>query len=295
MFALSFSFEDIHTWLVTNGLEILLLVLGSILASRFTHWVSRKAEASVSRRATAQIQQELVRSEPSKYIHSAIQAVDWVIRSLIYFVASILILLRFEVPLSTLIAPATVLGLGLGFGAQRIVQDLLSGFFIFTERQYGVGDTIRISAPGTMIGVSGTVEEVTLRITRLRTIAGELIVIPNGQILQVANLSRDWSQVVIDLQIPLEKSVERAKTILEEQSELLADSEKFAPLLLSRPQVTGVESITLGYLQLRVIVKTLPSRQWEVARELRMRLVEALSAEDLLPDSSSASIVQQAM
>lgn len=290
-----FKLEDIGSWLVVDGLVIVMIAIGATLISRLVHWISLKAETRMRARAVTQIREDLVSSEPTKYLHAAIQAVDWAARSIVYFVATILILIRFGVPLTSLVAPATVVGVALGFGAQRVVQDILGGFFIVTERQYGVGDVIRISQPGALTGVSGTVEEVTLRITRLRTLSGELVVIPNGQILQVANLSRDWSQVVIDFQIPLEKGPEKARVILAEECLKFAEDEKFLPLLLSPPEVTGVEAISLGYVQIRVIAKTLPSRQWEVARELRFRLVDALSAADLLPDSSSASVIQQAI
>lgn len=290
-----FKLEDIGSWLVVDGLVIVMIAIGASLISRLVHWISLKAETRMRARAVTQIREDLVSSEPTKYLHAAIQAADWAARSIVYFVATILILIRFGVPLTSLVAPATVVGVALGFGAQRVVQDILGGFFIVTERQYGVGDVIRISQPGALTGVSGTVEEVTLRITRLRTLSGELVVIPNGQILQVANLSRDWSQVVIDFQIPLEKGPEKARVILAEECRKFGEDEKFLPLLLSPPEVTGVEAISLGYVQIRVIAKTLPSRQWEVARELRFRLVDALSAADLLPDSSSASVIQQAI
>jgi small conductance mechanosensitive channel len=287
------EFSDLHTWLVTNGLVIVIVVVGGLLAARFVHWFSLLMELRLSARAQSQIQTELVSSEPTKYIHAAVQATDWAVRSVIYFLMTLLVLMRFNVPLTSLVAPATVIGVALGFGAQRIVQDVLAGFFIVTERQYGIGDVVRISQPGATVGVSGTVEEVTLRITRIRSLAGELIMIPNGQILQVANLSRDWSQVVIDLQIPLEKGPEKARAVIEAECVAFGEDPRYNALLLSPPQVTGFENISLGFVQLRVIAKTLPSRQWEVARHLRSRLVSKLSEEGLLSSSSASSIVQQ--
>lgn len=293
MISATVEFSDLHTWLVTNGLVIVIVVVGGLLGARFVHWFSLLMELRLSARAQNQIKTDLVSAEPTKYIHAAVQATDWALRSVIYFLMTLLVLMRFNVPLTSLVAPATVIGVALGFGAQRIVQDVLAGFFIVTERQYGIGDVVRISQPGATVGVSGTVEEVTLRITRIRSLAGELIMIPNGQILQVANLSRDWSQVVIDLQIPLEKGPEKARAVLEAECEAFGEDPKYNALLLSAPQVTGFENISLGFVQLRVIAKTLPSRQWEVARHLRSRLVSKLSEEGLLSSSSAASIVQQ--
>ncbi len=292
MFAVDIA--DYKTWARTSGLEILLIAIGSVLVSRFVHGVAIIAERRVVKATAYQVVSDLVKSEPTKYIHTAIQAIDWSLRSVIYFTATVLILIRFGVPLTSLVAPATVIGVAVGFGAQTLVQDVLGGFFIITERQYGVGDVIRISGVGLTTGVSGTVEEVTLRITKIRTLAGELIAIRNGQILQVANLSRDWSQVVIDVQLPAEKkSSKRAREILDELCKELAEDERLVPVLLTPPMVTGIESISLGYIVMRVVARTLPSKQFDAGRIMRARIIETLSAEDLLPDSSSAAVIQQ--
>ncbi len=285
---------DYETWARTNGLVILLIAIGSVLVARLIHGIASVAERRVVKATAYQVVSDLVKSEPTKYVHTAIQAIDWSLRSVVYFTATVLILIRFGVPLTSLIAPATVIGVAVGFGAQTLVQDVLGGFFIITERQYGVGDVIRVSSVGLITGVSGTVEEVTLRITKIRTLAGELIAIRNGQILQVANLSRDWSQVVIDVQIPAEKKASaRAREILDELCKELAEDKQLVPVLLTAPMVTGIESISLGYIVIRVVARTLPSKQFDAGRVMRARIIETLSAEDLLPSSSSSAVIQQ--
>ncbi|MHB8191475.1 MAG: mechanosensitive ion channel family protein [Ferrimicrobium sp.] len=287
------SIDELKAWVTSSGLPILLFALGSIILARFVNWLARHIEARVRDASTYHAFDDIERREHSKYLQAMIQGLSWAARALIYFLASVLILLRFGFPFASLLAPATVIGVALGFGAQTIVGDILSGFFIFAERQYGVGDQIRISQPGSLTGVSGTVEELTLRVTKIRSINGELISIPNGQILQVANSSKDWSQVVIDLQLPIEKNTVRAQELLQEVCETFTTDTTWAPLLLSAPRVTGVESISVAYVQLRVLAKTLPARQWEVARELRTRLLAELAREGLLPDSSNANVIQQ--
>ena len=104
--------------------------------------------------------------------------------------------------MTSLVAPAAVAAVALGFGAQRIVQDILAGFFIITERQYGFGDLIRLSVPSLPDPAIGTVEDVALRVTTVRTADGEVVITPNGQITQVTNLSRDWARAVIDVPVP---------------------------------------------------------------------------------------------
>ena len=141
--------------------------------------------AGVDRRAAGG--DPLVRSEAAKHRHAEIEVITWAFLGLLYAVTGVLVVERLGVPLATLVAPATVAGVALGFGAQRVVQDLLAGFLIVSERQYGFGDLVRIAGLGSTTA-TGTIEEVTLRITRLRTINGEVVFIPNGQIVQATNL-----------------------------------------------------------------------------------------------------------
>ncbi len=282
-------------WSKSNGLEIVMVVTGSILLARFIKFVSSRSEARLSAAAAIQTTDDLVRSERSKYVHAMVQAVGWGFTSLVYFVALVMVVLRLGIPITSLVAPATVVGVGLGFGAQKLVQDLLAGFFVFAERQYGVGDVIRMSAPGTLTGVSGTVEELTLRMTKIRTLTGELIFVPNGAVGQVANLSKDWSQVVLDVQVPIESDKSTAIELMKSICLEFGEDENWKQFLLGAPVVTGIEAILIGYFQLRVLVRTLPARQWEVARELRLRLLEGLDNANLLAGSDKSPIVQQVM
>lgn len=268
--------EDISSWARSNGLEILLLAIGSVLATRFVHWISARLIRRLDEAALASEQEELVKSEQIKYVHAVAQAVDWAATSIIYFLALVLILIRFNVPLTSFVAPATILGVALGFGAQKVVQDLLAGFFIFVEHQFGVGDVIRITIPGSITGVAGTVEEITLRITRIRTVNGELVIIPNSEIRQLMNLSKDWSQVLVDIPIPADQDHLIARQVLEEVVKSVTNDESLSSLLLGAPVVTGVESITPGYISMRMMAKTLPAKQFDVARELRTRALEGL-------------------
>jgi small-conductance mechanosensitive channel len=192
----------------------------------------------------------------------------------------VLVLGRLGVPLSGFVAPATVVGVALGFGAQRIVQDVLSGFFLVTERQYGFGDVIRLSVIGTT-GTVGTVEEVTLRITRIRSLDGEVITTPNGQIVQVTNLSRDWARAVIDVPVPVTADVNRVSEILRSVCEQAFADEELHGLMLDAPSVMGVESIEVDQFNVRVVARTLPGKQFDVGRALRFRITQALMREGI--------------
>lgn len=262
-------------WLGTTGLQVVLIAIGTILVVRLAHWLAVLAARGVERRVKAQLAAGLVPSEQSKHLRLVIQACEWAAAAVIYFVAAIVILVKLRLPLASLVAPATVVGVGLGFGAQRVVQDLLAGFFLFAEHQYGFGDVVRIGQVGATTGVTGTVEEVTLRTTTLRTVGGELVIIPNGQIPQATNLSRGWSRVIIDIPLSPDEDVDRASAILKAVGEEMMHEEAWSALLLDTPSVTGIEAIQVGYLQLRIMARTVPTRQGDVGVEIRRRVIQA--------------------
>ena len=156
-----------------------MLVLGAGLFIRFAHWVGARRRSWVDGQIRVQIESGAVASEGLKRSRAVSEAVEWVVVALVSFIAAILALDRLGIPLTTLVAPATVIGIGLGFGAQQMVGDLLAGFFLLTEHQFAFGDLIRLSVPGQAVSVTGTVEELTLRITKIRNAQGEVIVVPN--------------------------------------------------------------------------------------------------------------------
>ncbi len=268
------SLGDLSHWARSNGLEIVLLIVGATLLARFTTWSGQRITTGIDAKAAGD--DELVRSEATKHRHALTQVLTWTALVLIYFVTGVLVLQRVGVPLTTLVAPATVVGLAVGFGAQRVVQDLLAGFFIIAERQYGFGDVVRISALGATTGVTGTVEDVTLRITRLRSADGEVVIVPNGQIQQVTNLSRDWARAVVEVPVPSTIDVNRVTEILHDVGEEIFADGNWQPLMLDAPSVMGVESIEVDMFKVQVVARTLPGKQFDIGRELRSRIAISL-------------------
>ncbi len=163
-------------------------------------------------------------------------------------------------------AAAGLASLAVGFGAQNLVRDFINGFFIVIENQYVVGDTVRIG------GVVGRVEHLTLRRTVVRDFQGAVVTIPNGEISQVANLSRDWAQIFVDVSIPGDGAVDAALEALEKVAGELRSDAAWSQALVDGPRVLGVESLTPSGATLRVQARTAPNRQDDVARELRRRI-----------------------
>ncbi|QDC15240.1 mechanosensitive ion channel [Rhodococcus ruber] len=261
-------------WLSSSGLQIALTVLGAALVARFVSWVGGR----ITRRIDETYEQSdaLVRSEVTKHRHSVAQVITWVVITFVYIVATLKVFDYLALPIGSLVAPATVLGAALGFGAQRIVQDILAGFFIITERQYGFGDTVQISVTGASADAVGTVEDVTLRVTKLRNAAGEVITVPNGQINKAVNLSKDWARAVVDVPIPVTADIAEVNDILHEVGVAAFEDEKLRELLLDEPTVMGVESLEVDQVSVRMVARTLPGKQFQVGRELRVRVALAL-------------------
>jgi moderate conductance mechanosensitive channel len=269
-------FSDISHWARSNGLEIILIGIGAVLIARFAHWASARYQAKVERDVLDAVARGGVASEQSKRARALAQAIGIGVAAVDYFVAGLLILSKFGLPLTSLVAPATVAGVAIGFGAQQIVADVLSGFFLFAERQFGVGDLVQLAQPGQTTGITGTVEELTLRITKIRSAQGELVFLPNGALRQVTNLSKEWSRVVIDIPVPVGQDLNRATELIRNTGAAMAEDGQWRDVLLGRPVVAGVENIEVGYLMLRVVARTLPGRQFDVGRELRLRIALAL-------------------
>lgn len=273
------ALSDALLWLRGSGLEIVLLVLGAVLLTRFATWLGGVITARID--ANAGGGDALVRSEEAKHRHALTQVLTWASLVVVYCVTAVLIVQKLGVPITGLVAPAAVAGVALGFGAQRLVQDLLAGFFIITERQYGYGDVISISIPGIPAGVIGTVEDVTLRVTTVRTPDGEVVITPNGLIVQLTNLSRGWARAVVDVPVPVSVDVNRVSDILRRVGDEAFADEGLHPLLLDPPSVMGVQSIEVDQFQVRVVARTLPGKQFDVGRALRARIAAAFLREGI--------------
>jgi len=207
--------------------------------------------------------------------------VTWSALAVLYIVTAVLIIQHLGVPLAGLVAPAALLSAALGFGLQRFVQDIGAGLFITGERQYGFGDVVRIAVAGVAQPVTGTVEDVTLRVTRIRSVSGEVITTPNGQIVQVTNLSRDWARAVIDVPVPSYVDVSHVTDILHRVGEEVYNDERLRKMMLDPPTVMGVEKIEVDTFSVRMVARTLPGVQFDVGRELRARVASAFRYEGI--------------
>jgi moderate conductance mechanosensitive channel len=266
---------QIGEWVITRGLRIVMLMIAAVLAVRFVTWVAQQVTRQLDEGFAES--DALVRSEATKHRQAVASVIQWVsiVIIAIWVIVQIGAVLQFSV--GGLVAPATVLGAALGFGAQRVVQDLLSGFFIIVEKQYGFGDLVSLTVTGVAAEARGTVENVTLRVTRLRSSDGEVFTIPNGQIVKTINLSKDWARAVVDIPVSTSADLNRVNEVLHQECGRALDNPLLGELLLDAPTVMGVESIEVDTITLRVVARTLPGKQFEAGRQLRVLVIRALA------------------
>jgi moderate conductance mechanosensitive channel len=259
------TLENLGHWALTKGIHIFWVVLSAIVTTRIIRWIA----GGISRRLSGSDEhEETVRSETVKHRQAVASVISSVAISVLYVVGAVDIANQLSLPVGSLVAPAAVLGAAFGFGAQRIVQDLLSGFFIITEKQYGFGDLVTLSVTGGG-DAGGTVEDVTLRVTKLRTGDGEVYTVPNGQIVKSLNLSKDWARAVVDIPVPATADINGVNEVLRNVSTTAAREDGLPALLLDEPQLMGVESIEKDTIKLRMVARTLPGKQFEFGRRLR--------------------------
>jgi len=258
-------------FLLDRPLKILFIVVVAAIIARLLARVARRtvealAGAPAIRRTSGRADQR---------IRTLASVSGSVVRILVWMVAALIALDQLGLNLGPLIAGASIVGVALGFGAQSLVRDFLSGFFILVEDQYGVGDRI------TVAGAEGTVEDVNLRVTRLRAPDGAVWFVPNGEIRKVANTTLGWSRALVDLVLAPDADVEKALDVLNDEARAAAQDHALADLIVEPLQVLGVEAVTADGITVRAMARAVPTREAELARMLRARLVGRLRREGL--------------
>ncbi len=269
---------DVADWLVNAPLRVAILLFGGWLLnrlvrrsiSRFAFSLQRTAR-EVGERAPGTLfvgERDVRLDARTETVSSVLGSITTVVLG---SVVAMLVLGEIGVALGPLLASAGVAGVAIGFGAQSIVKDFLSGLFMIIEDQYGVGDIIDVG------DAAGTVEQVGLRTTRVRDINGTVWFFPNGEIRRVANYSQYYAKALIDVDVAYDADLRRAIAIIEQTAVALYEEDQEGEhRLLEGPEVLGVQTLGSDGVSIRVVVTTKPSEQFPVERELRLRLKEAL-------------------
>ncbi|MDI3280428.1 MAG: mechanosensitive ion channel family protein [Bacillota bacterium] len=256
-------------WLLTSGLRAAFIALGAYLAIRLVNTAIRRMERLVDDHDDSHLSELEKRAQTLGNLMRKVAGVT------IAAVAGVMILDQFGVDITPIITAAGIGGLAVGFGAQNLVRDVISGFFMLLENHIRLGDVVSIN------GVSGVVEAMTLRTTVLRDLQGVVHVFPNGTITSLSNLTKDWSRYVIDVGVAYKEDVDRVLAVLRQVGEELERDPQYGPLLLGPVQVLGVDDFGPSQVTIKLFVTTKPQKQWEVGRELRRRIKKRFDQEGI--------------
>ena len=276
-------FEFVVDNLVSPGLAILLiLLLAIILSALATRGINRlvarmKADGSPTTRLRDRLSgesadgavEDLRRAQRADALGAVAQSVAKVA---IWATAAIMVLGQVGINLGPLIAGAGIVGIAIGFGAQELVKDFLSGIFMLIEDQYGVGDVIDVT------GAVGVVEGISLRSTRVRALDGTLWHIPNGEIRQVGNMSHEFSRAMLDVSVAYGTDIDAAADLIERVAIAMSEEEEYRQVFLDQPEILGIQDLGNDSVDIRLLIKTQPAQQWGVSRELRRRVKNAFDA-----------------
>jgi small conductance mechanosensitive channel len=244
-----------------------------VLPDRISHVAIGRSDNETTPGSTRRVQRAKTMGTVLKSIVSGILAA----------IVVTMMLAELGLDIGPIIASAGIVGVALGFGAQALVKDFVSGFFMLAEDQFGVGDGI------TVLDVTGTVEEVNLRMTRLRATDGTVWFIPNGEIRKVGNSAKEWSRAIVDVTIPVTADVDAASAAIAEEIASLGQDPEWSGAVLETPEVLGTESIGPEQVTLRVTARTNPPDRARVARELRARIGARLRRDGILPAREAAA------
>ena len=277
------TWAGLADWMIAKPLAILVILLTAFLANRLARWLIKRT----MHRITDPNHQERLARIRKRTPNALLRTDEWnlrtearvhtltaVFRSLasafIWFVALVWILDVLGINFGPLIAGAGIAGIALGFGTQTMVRDFIAGFFIVAEDQFGVGDVVDLGG-----NAKGTVEQVTLRSTRVRDVEGTLWHVPNGQLTRVANKSQEWARALIDVVVPYQADLDAVTDLMQSVADDLTADDRWQREVLEPADIWGVQDFAADGIHVRMVIKTRPAAQFGLLRELRRRLKAA--------------------
>lgn len=259
-------YDQILPWLVTSGLKILLIIVGSWLLNKVLRTFIKKAVTlAVVHDGISEKEAEKKRED------TLIQVLVTTAKIVITVLAVLMILQELGVQIGPILAGAGIVGLAFGFGGQYLIRDIISGLFIILENQYRIGDVIKVNELG------GIVEGITMRKTTLRDLDGTVHHIPHGEIKMVSNLSKNFARVNLDIGIAYNSNLEKVIEIVNKTGKELAEDPNWKPLIIKAPEFLRVEDLADSAIIIKILGETEPLRQWEITGELRKRLLIAFN------------------
>jgi moderate conductance mechanosensitive channel len=262
--------ELIIPWLLSHGIKILFITIGTYILNRFLkHTIEKIVRTAVVS------DKYLSKEAEEKREDTLIRIFTWSSRIIILFIATLMILQEFGIPIGPILAGAGIIGIAVGFGGQYFIKDIISGFFFILENQYRVGDVVNFD------GTGGLVEDISLRMTTLRDLDGTVYHIPHGEIKKVANLSKDFARINLNIGIAYAANLDHVIKIVNKVGDELSQDPQWKEFIIKPPQFLRVDDFADSSIVIKILGETQPLKQWEVTGELRKRIKIAFDNEGI--------------
>lgn len=262
--------EKATDWIFKHGIKVVLIIGAAWLLKA----LSKRIVFRITHMATNSDRINMTDAEIRR-MGTIARLFNWTFNTLIVLISTMMVLKEFDVDIAPILAGAGILGVAVGFGGQYLVRDIITGFFIIFENQYRIDDVVSIG------GITGTVEDITLRVTTLRDEDGTVHHIPHGEIKTVSNMTKQFSKINITIGVSYEANIDHVRDVVDRVGSQLANETYWKPLITKAPSFLRVSSLDDSAVSIKITGITLPSKQWEVMGELRKRLKEAFDAEGI--------------
>lgn len=267
---ISSRITELGTWALDHGFKIIfIIIIAYVLKFISRRFIKRVVKAAVSSEKIVTTDAEL------KRMTTLVRIFSWTVSIIIVVLAFMMVVQEFGIKIGPILASAGIVGVAIGFGGQYLVRDLITGFFIIFENQYRIGDVV------TIVGISGAVEDINLRITTLRDMNGTVHYIPHGEIKTVSNMAKQFSKININLNVSYKANIEHVISVINSVGLQMAKDEDWKEYITEAPCFLRVDSLDDSSVGVKVVGVTVPLKQWDVAGEFRKRIKEAFELEGI--------------
>jgi small-conductance mechanosensitive channel len=261
--------EVLFTWLLIHGLKIIIIIAAAYILNKISIRVIAKSVKIVIKEKSHSKEAEI------KRVQTLIRIFTWTISIIILIIAILTILPEFGISVAPILAGAGIIGLAVGFGGQYLIRDIISGFFIILENQYRIGDVVKFDE------TSGQVEDISLRMTTLRDQDGTVYHVPHGEIKKVANLTKFYARVNLNMGISYTSDLEKVIEVVNKVGNDLSVDPQWKPMIIKAPQFLRIDDFGDSAIIIKILGETQPIKQWDVTGELRKRLKIAFDKENI--------------
>ena len=268
-YIINFS-ESIIPWLLSTGIRIVIIAVAAYLLNKILIKIIKRAIIVSIKKYNNDVE-----TEGKKREETLIRIFSGIIRGTIIIIALLIILTELGIKIAPILAGAGIVGVAVGFGAQYLIKDLISGLFIIIENQYRVGDVVNFD------GIGGLVEDITLRMTTLRDLDGTVHHIPHGNIKSVSNLSKEYARINLNIGISYSSNLEHVITVINKTGNELAEDPAWKDAIIKAPQFLRIDDFADSAIIIKILGETKPIQQWEVTGELRKRIKIAFDTEGI--------------